>query len=62
MYSFSGILEIAHHMAAIIDPPELGTGSAREIDLSENSVIHEKTMGDASGVQETAHDLTAIID
>jgi hypothetical protein len=57
-----GILEMAHDLAAIIDPKGIGRNGAREIDLGEYAVIQEKAMESATGILELADDLAAIID
>ena len=62
MNPLPGIQEIAHDLAAIIDPSGLATRGPGEIDLGEDAIIQEIAVGYALGIKELAHDLAAIID
>src|SRR5215475_11195989 len=58
-----GIGEPSDNLAAVIDSNGIRIRGLREIDvdLSEHTLVHEKSMGCAHGVNERAHDLAAIV-
>jgi hypothetical protein len=58
-----GIGEPSNNLAAAIDSNGIRIRGLWEtdIDLSEHTLVHEKSMGCAHGVNERAHDLAAII-
>ena len=57
-----GVSEIAHDLAAFINPHGSGYGAPVDIELSKDILIEKEAMTYAPGIEETAHDLAAIID